>query len=115
MILLCLGSGRGRPDARAGHAAGGLAAALERALAHDWRELRIEAECRVEGRLPRVEVFGNGVGIWNDERQFALPREEVRALLVALRDAGFASMRPSYGGREDAAGEDAKPPRLRAG
>jgi hypothetical protein len=112
LLSLLLGSGRASPDSSVGHAGGGLAVALERAIADGWGVLWVEAECRIEGRLPRAEVFGSGVGIWNDERQFLLPRQEVRALLVALRDAGFASMRPSYGGKEDPVGEDAQPPRL---
>jgi hypothetical protein len=86
--------------------------ALERALAHGWRELRIEAECRVEGRLPRAEVFGSGVGIWNGERQFRLSPERVRSLLAAIRDAGFASMRPSYGGKGDSPSPEREAPRL---
>ena len=89
-----------------------MAESLDRALADGWNEVKIEAECRLEGRLPRVEVFGNGVGIWNDERQFVLSRTEVRELLAAVRDAGFASMRPSYGGKHDPAREDAQAPRL---
>ena len=96
----------------AGPAGTSLAEALERALADGWEDLRIEAECRVEGRLPRVEVFGNGVGIWNDERQFMLPREELRSLLVAFRDEGFVTMRPAYGGKGDPVTEGAQPPRL---
>jgi hypothetical protein len=112
LLSLLLGRVGASPDSPAGPTGGSLREALERALADGWGVLRVEAECRVEGRLPRAEVFGNGVGIWNDERQFRLPREEVRALLVALRDAGFASMRPSYGGKEDPVGEDAQPPRL---
>jgi hypothetical protein len=109
-LLLASGShGPASPDRPGGRS---LAEALERALADGWGELRIEAECRVEGRLPRAEVHGNGVGIWNEERQFMLSRGEVRALLTAVRDAGFASMRPSYGGKTDPVTSGAQPPRL---
>ena len=112
LVSLLLGSGSptlASPEEQTGRS---LAEALERALASGWEELRIEAECRVDGRLPRAEVHGNGVAIWNEERQFVLSREEVRSLLAAFRDAGFASMRPSYGGKADPATPDAQPPRL---
>ncbi len=110
LVSLLLASGGARADLSPERPS--LAGALDRALADGWNELEIEAECRVEGRLPRVEVYGNGVGIWNDERQFVLSRTEVRELLAAVRDAGFASMRPSYGGKHDPAREDAQAPRL---
>lgn len=89
-----------------------LAQALERAVSDGWQHLRIEAECRVEGRMPRVEVFGNGVGIWNEEKQFTLSREAVRSLLLAFREAGFGSMRTSYGGKRDPVTPEKAPPRL---
>lgn len=112
LVSLLLGGGGASPASPEGPASPALSEALERALADGWGELRIEAECRVGGRLPRAEVFGNGVGIWNEERQFSLPREEVRSLLVVFRDEGFASMRPSYGGKKDPVIPEAQPPRL---
>ena len=112
LLSLLLGSGSASPASPERQTSRSLAEALERALADGWGQLRMEAECRVEGRLPRAEVFGNGVGIWNEERQFRLPREAVRSLLVAFREAGFALMLPSYGGEGDSVTPDAQPPRL---
>ena len=112
LVSVLLASGSGIPASPQRPAGRPLAAALERALADGWTELRIEAECRAEGRLPRAEVYGNGVAIWNAERQVMLSREEVRSLLVAIRDSGFATMRPRYGGKTDPATPDAQPPRL---
>lgn len=102
----------GSGTAMAGPPAPSVTEALERALSDGWRRLRIEAECRVEGRMARVEVFENGVAIWNDERQLTLSREEVRSLLLAFREAGFAGLRPSYGGKTDPAPSEKQPPRL---
>lgn len=112
LVSLLLGSGFASPASAQGQSGRSLSEAVERALADGWGELQIEAECRVEGRLPRAEVFGDGVGIWNEEKQFRVPREEVRSLLVAFRDAGFTSMPPSYGGKNDPVSPKAQPPRL---
>ena len=102
----------GASPAPAAEARSLVAEALDRALSGGWGQLRIEAECRVEGRLPRAEVFGSGVGIWNRETQFTLPREAVRLLLVELRDSGFASMPSSYGGDPDEATPEEEPQQL---
>src|SRR5262245_50538218 len=112
LVSLLLAGGGPSPAASEGPAGPSLAEALERALADGWTDLRIEAECRVEGRLLRAEVHGNGVAIWNQERQFILSRGEVQSLLVAVRDAGFPSMRPSYGGKSDPETPVVQAPRL---
>ncbi|HEY6549197.1 MAG TPA: hypothetical protein VI589_14875 [Vicinamibacteria bacterium] len=104
LFLSLAGNGAGQPPP--------LAEALERALAQGWQQLRIQAECRVESRMPSVLIFGNGVGIWNDQKQFTLPQEKLKGLLVALRDEGFAGMRPSYGGKYDPVTAEQQPPRL---
>jgi hypothetical protein len=85
-----------------------LDAALRDALAGGSREgLRIDAECRrPDGSYPSATVFGNGVAIWNRERQARLPEDEVRGLLEAFRSAGFAAMEDTYGGT----GAPANPP-----
>ncbi|HEX5757967.1 MAG TPA: hypothetical protein VF121_02130, partial [Thermoanaerobaculia bacterium] len=79
-----------------------LAAALDAALARGaWEELRLALECSRDGRLEAVDLFTNGVGIWESSRQFRLARGEVLALLAAFRRAGFAELRDSYGGAGD--------------
>jgi hypothetical protein len=75
--------------------------ALDRALDGGWDELRIESGCRSDAGFVSVELFGNGVGIWNREAQFRIPEAGLRSLLVALREADFAGMRDSYGGKGD--------------
>lgn len=79
-----------------------VAAALARALDQGWGELHLTVECqRAEGGFEAVEVFGSGVGIWDGKRQFELHRDQVAALLAALRDAEFGALREVYGGRDD--------------
>jgi hypothetical protein len=103
-LLSLAGNGESSPPS--------LAEALERGVAQGWRQLAIQAECRVESRMPRVEIFGNGVGIWNGQKQFKLPPEKLKGLLVAFREEGFAAMPPSHGGRYDPVTKEQQPPRL---
>src|SRR5688572_23930804 len=113
LLLLTACSGSPRPEASVRAGAGAepsedpagdpLSRTLDAALARGtWEDLRVDAECQDEDfRLQAVKLFGTGVGIWNDERQFAVPRERLLGVLEALRRAGFGSMRESHGGRED--------------
>jgi hypothetical protein len=75
-------------------------AALRQALASGrWEEMRIDAECRrPDGSYPAVTVFGSGVGLWQRERQFELTGSQVRELLVAFWNAGFAALGETQGG-----------------
>jgi hypothetical protein len=67
--------------------------ALDAALARQgWDDLRIDTECRTDAGLRSATVFGSGVGIWNRERQFVLPRARVLALLRELKAAGFTRL-----------------------
>lgn len=93
----------GGGTAAAASAADPLSRAVDAALARgSWDDLRVDAECQDEaGVLRSVTLFGSGVGVWNGERQFAVPRERVAETLKALRRSGFGSMRESHGGRED--------------
>lgn len=113
LLLLCLGAACARaprPETAAspgpepaGGSADPLSRALDSALARgSWEYLRIDAECQDEaGLLRSVTLFGTGAGVWNGERQFAVPRERLLGALEALRRAGFGSMRESHGGRDD--------------
>jgi hypothetical protein len=113
LLLLTACSGSPRPEASVRAGAGAepsedpamdpLSRTLDAALARgSWEDLRVDAECQDEDfRLQAVKLFGTGVGIWNDERQFAVPRERLLGVLEALRRAGFGSMRESHGGRDD--------------
>jgi hypothetical protein len=81
----------GEPD---GGPAGRLEAALERAVDDGATRdsLHLLVECRRERGAGSVELFGNGVGIWNGRRQFRAAAPVVTAALEALRDHGFAAM-----------------------
>lgn len=78
-----------------------LEAALER---QGWDELRIESECLdAASRLRFATLYGSGVGIWNRDRQFNVPRERLLTLLQEIDRAGFAAMREIHGGKDDPA------------
>lgn len=67
------------------------------------RTLNLLVECRRENALIAMQVLANGVGIWNDERQFRLDEAAVIKLLRALHAADFAGMKDVYGGSPAAA------------
>ena len=77
-----------------------LAEALGRALDEPAERtgLRLLAESYEEGGHRAVEVFGRGIGIWNEERQFRASPAEIESAIRAVLDAGFARMDPTYGG-----------------
>jgi hypothetical protein len=111
LLVGCAGGGRppGTPgpapaSAGARTAAAGapaepdLARALDRALAGgSWNELHLLTECFDRDAFLQVELFGEGVGIWNGERQLAVGRDELLELLERLRDARFAGFKELYG------------------
>jgi hypothetical protein len=115
---LALGGCATRRPAAAGPAPGAAASAtedaagLQRALARaitdraGWDTLDLLVECRTDGALTAARVFGNGIGIWNDERQFRLDLDQIGSLLRALQSAGFPGMEDTYGG----APRPARPP-----
>ena len=63
------------------------------------------------GKATTARVFGDGVGIWQKEAQFELPRARVLEILEAIRKARFGSMPDQFG--EDEESEKDKGPRLR--
>ena len=81
----------------------GLRQALARAITAPSarRSLRLHVECRRDGSLNSTSVFGDGIGIWNGERQFRLPHDRVGSLLRALREADFPALEDTYGGTKD--------------
>jgi hypothetical protein len=113
LALLVGCAGGGRPDgtpapepaaAGARTAAAGapaepdLARALDRALAGgSWHELHLLTECFDRDAFLKVELFGEGVGIWNGERQLSVGRDELLELLERLRGARFAAFKELYG------------------
>jgi hypothetical protein len=107
---LALGGCASRRPVTAGPSAGATAttaedaAGLRRALAHaitdraGWDTLDLFVECRTDGGLSSARVFGSGIGIWNDERQFLVDPDQIGSLLRALQSADFPGMEDTYGG-----------------
>lgn len=62
-----------------------------------WDDLRIEAECATDAGYRSAAVYGRGLGIWNRERQFTFTRQEILAMLKALRRAGFGRLPETFG------------------
>jgi hypothetical protein len=116
LLLACWFSGcaatrvaeTGVPD---GGPAGRLEAALERAVDDSATRdsLHLFVECRRERGAGSVELFGNGVGIWNGRRQFRAAAPVVTAALEALRDHGFAAMPETFGGKGSDLSQPPKP------
>ena len=74
-------------------------AAIERALAEGWGELRILSECIIDDAYESVEIFGSGAAIWGKNAQFSLTYDQIRQHLEAIRDGGFVHLERRYGGR----------------
>lgn len=79
--------------------AGQVERALDAALAPGASrdDLRVFSECWLDDALYQVELFGDGVGVWNGERQFEIGRDRVTEVLELLRSARFGEMREVYG------------------
>ena len=67
-----------------------------------WTAMRLAVECQDEGGMRSLEVFDNGVAIWNNSRQFELPLTDVAHLLGLLEQADFPGFAPVYGGKKKA-------------
>lgn len=73
--------------------------ALERATAGDgeWQELHVLVECAGDAGMRQIEVFGDGVAVWDRRRQLRLSRQELVALLERFRRARFGGFQEMYG------------------
>ena len=78
-----------------------------------WESLQLLAECREidNPNLRSVVVYGNGVAIWEERRQFSLDHDQISTLLGFLLEADFPDLRDLYGGSGavDAERPDAPP------
>jgi len=63
-----------------------------------WDSLHLLVRCTGDEGTRSAEVYGNGVGIWNDRRQFTLTPAEVSSLIEMLDEADYASFADVYGG-----------------
>jgi hypothetical protein len=78
---------------------GPLEALLRKKRGLDSTRIRVDW-ARGEGMIS-AELFGSGVGIWNERVQFRLPRRELLAVLGDLREARFGSMPGGFGEETD--------------
>jgi hypothetical protein len=74
-------------------------------------EVRIDFDWSVASQPVSVRLWGDGIGIWEERKQFLLTREQVIEALKALRDGRFGSL-PGYFG-SDMEGEADSPVRLK--
>lgn len=72
-----------------------------------FEEFRIEVGCLDDDAFRMLELFSNGVGLWNQESQFRLEASERQEALEAFVKHDFATMETSYGGKGDPAPEGA--------
>jgi hypothetical protein len=91
------------PEEEAGAEDVALREAIDEAVAKpdEIEDLWIFAECRRDAGMESLEIFGNGVGIWNNRRQFEITRDQVSQLLAAFQQFGFAALPTIIGGPED--------------
>jgi hypothetical protein len=65
----------------------------------DVEYVRMFTRCLTEdGTYEQVEIFGNGVMIWNGESQTRLPALGTRGFIYRVYESGFADMPESFGG-----------------
>lgn len=60
-------------------------------------DFRVRVEWSRAGRMVSAELYGNGAGIWNDERAFRVAPAEIGATAKAISDARFAAMPERFG------------------
>ena len=68
-------------------------------------DVRIDASWRRGTEILECRVYGTGVGIWRDETQFSLTREQVAGILKELEKARFGAM-PKFFGNPEGEGEE---------
>lgn len=84
---------------RSGAGTEALRDALKQAL-HDTRrgpDLRLVVECSTDQGPRALEVYGNGVAVWNRRRQFELAPDQVAGLLELLLAEDLAALEDLYG------------------
>jgi hypothetical protein len=83
-------------------------AVLGRAVEGQWNDLKLEAECSLGQGLLSLEVFGSGVSIWDNQKQFQMSRRQLQDLLDPFKRLNFIGMEDRYGGKEDPLKPDSK-------
>jgi|ERR1051326_170880 hypothetical protein len=63
-------------------------------------DFRVRVEWQRGARMVSAELYGDGAGIWNDERAFRVTAAEIVAMARELREARFAAMPERFGETE---------------
>ena len=90
-------------DGTVGEPASGKAApeinvAIDKALNDGWDDLHMIVECFTDKGWQATEIFGNGIAIWNQTKQYQLDEAAIREQLETIRQSSFQSMKELYGG-----------------
>jgi hypothetical protein len=83
-----------------------------------WGSLHLLAECREidNPHLRSAVIYGSGVGIWEERRQFALDDEQISTLLGFLLEADLLDLQDLYGGSGNVDVEESEgPPAVEGG
>ncbi|HEY1375584.1 MAG TPA: hypothetical protein VGF55_02260 [Gemmataceae bacterium] len=57
----------------------------------------IQVDTEFDKKSLWLQIHGNGIGNWNNEKQFTLTPEQIRQLAQAFRQANFTGMPASFG------------------
>lgn len=71
---------------------------LQEWLKSPHERLRIAVSCQGEERHSQVELFGSGVGIWQERLQFPAPSSALDRIVESLLEADFPGWKSEYGG-----------------
>jgi len=66
-------------------------------------DVKMETQCVEQERFRQAAVHGNGVAIWDGEKQGTLTRDQVLALVKTFAREGFPNMPASFGEEEEGA------------
>ena len=99
MTLVLLGAVPAQPNGVSQDSA--LRAELARAIAsaESRRDGRVESECLLDTGRKSIQLYGTGVGIWDERAQFRVEDERFVAVLRSFDRHDFLAMPESAGGR----------------
>ncbi len=67
-------------------------------------DVMVDVRWPFEGMYTSCRVYGDGIGLWERQSQFRLPRPDVRSLIQALAKSRFGSLPNAVGGEEEGEG-----------
>jgi hypothetical protein len=102
LLVAALASPASRP-AVAGEAPDRIDPALQQRIQGkaSAEDVEVNASWSRDGKVVTTRIFGDGVGIWNNEREFHLSKPQLIDLLQTIRANRFGSMPAFFGEAED--------------